>query len=218
MSNYKKYFIKYIKANYPNDFDRIIADTESNYKLISADTTFAKTSKNPIDKRLDFSSYFLALIKTLDTHAETFENIRKICLQITTDYVQPKNKIQGFFKRLLPILINTWLGQILIKSFHNRISVNAHAGGFIAHIITDKQETFGLGYGIDILECGICKLFQKHNYCRYASILCEVDEITSGLAALELIRTGTIANGAKKCDFRFKRNPSRYTAKNERRP
>ena len=35
------------------------------------------------------------------------------------------------------------------------------------------------------------------------SILCEVDEITSALAGLKLVRTGTIANGAKKCDFRF---------------
>ncbi|MFI5156145.1 MAG: L-2-amino-thiazoline-4-carboxylic acid hydrolase [Chitinophagales bacterium] len=40
---------------------------------------------------------------------------------------------------------------------------------------------------------------------KYASILCEVDKVTSGLAGLDLIRTGTIALGAKKCDFRFKK-------------
>ena len=46
---------------------------------------------------------------------------------------------------------------------------------------------------------------KKHNYQKYASILCEVDEITSSLAGLKLIRTGTITNGAKKCDFRFQK-------------
>lgn len=204
MDDYKKYFMKYIRTNYPIEFDSIIADTERNYKTISSDTIFAKTSKNPIDRRLDFSSYFLALIKTLDNKGETFDNIRKVCLQITTEYVQPKSKIQVYFKRLLPKLTNTWFGQILIKAFHNQVSVNTNADGFIANIITDKQETYGLGYGIDIIECGICKLFQKHNFSKYASILCEVDEITSELAGLKLIRTGTIANGAKKCDFRFK--------------
>jgi hypothetical protein len=125
-------------------------------------------------------------------------------LQITIAYVQPKNKLQEYFKRLLPKLINTWFGQILVNAFHKRVSVNANVDGFVANIITNKQETFGLGYGIDIIECGICKLFRKHNYSKYASILCEVDEITSGLAGLQLIRTGTIANGAKRCDFRFK--------------
>jgi len=205
MDNYRKYFKQFVKENYPNDFDNILAETNRHYTIISIDTAFSKTSKNPVDKRLDFCSYFLALIKTLDERGEPFENIRKICLQITTEYVQPKSKIQGFFKRLLPKLINTSLGHSLIKKFHKRVSVNSNPDGFIANIITDKQETFGLGYGIDIIDCGICKLFKKHNYSNYASILCEVDEITSGLAGLQLIRSGTIANGAKKCDFRFKR-------------
>lgn len=205
MGNYRKYFIQFIKENYPNEFDNLIEITDNNYKFISADSAFAKTSRNPIDKRLDFCSYFLALINTLDEMGEEFETIRKICLQITTEYVKPKSKAQEFFKRNLPIVVNTWLGQILIRAFHRRVSVNANEAGFIANIVTDKRETYGLGYGIDIIECGICKLFKKHNYSKYASILCEVDEITSKQAGLRLIRTGTIANGAKKCDFRFKR-------------
>ncbi|MCE3296788.1 MAG: hypothetical protein K0R65_2502 [Crocinitomicaceae bacterium] len=205
MDNFRKYFIRSIREHYPNEADNVIADTERHYQLISKETAFAKTSVNPIDRRLDFSSYFLALIKTLDQKGEPFDVVRKVCLETVTEYVKPKNKVQAFFKRLLPKLTHTWLGQKLIKSFHKKVSVNPNPEGFKANIITDKQETFGLGYGVDIVECGICKLFNKHNYSKYASILCEVDEITSNLAGLELIRTGTIANGAKKCDFRYKR-------------
>lgn len=203
MSDFRKYFVKSIRANYPVKFPEIISLTDINYEHISKDTSFVLTSENPLDKRLDFSSYFLALIKTLDNTGEPFDRIRKICLEIVTDYVQPKNKLQEFFKRLLPKLATTWLGRSLISSFHRKVSVNKNPDGFIANIITDEQETFGLGYGIDIIECGICKLFRKHDLYKYASILCEVDEITSGLAGLKLVRTGTIANGAKKCDFRF---------------
>lgn len=101
-------------------------------------------------------------------------------------------------------MTNTFLGKLMIKKFGKMVEKNSSTEGFIAKIITDKEETYGLGYGIDILECGICKLFAKHNYAKYATILCEVDEITSGLAGLQLIRTGTIANGAKICDFRYK--------------
>jgi hypothetical protein len=204
MNDYRKYFTSFIRSHYPEEGERLIARTDQHYRIISRDVLFAKTSKNPIDRRLDFSAYFLALIKTLDERGETFSKIREICLQITTAYVQPKNRIQAFFKRLLPRLITTGMGQVLIKSFHKRVSVNTHPDGFVAHILTDRQETFGLGYGFNILECGICKLFQKHHYAKYATILCEVDEITSGLAGLQLIRTGTIARGAEKCDFRFK--------------
>jgi hypothetical protein len=82
----------------------------------------------------------------------------------------------------------TWAGQVLVRSFQKKVSINNNTDGFIANIITDKKETYGFGYGIDILECGICKLFSKHNYEKYSSILCEVDEVTSGLAGLKLIR------------------------------
>ncbi|MES1225940.1 MAG: L-2-amino-thiazoline-4-carboxylic acid hydrolase, partial [Bacteroidota bacterium] len=98
---------------------------------------------------------------------------------------------------------------ILLKTFNKRVSNNENVNGFVATIITGKNETYGFGYGVDILECGICKLFNKHNYQKFSSILCEVDEVTSALAGLKLIRTGTIALGAKKCDFRFKKETTK---------
>jgi len=203
MPGYKKYFVRTVNLYFPHDGAIIMHDVDGHYITLKPDVRFASSSSNPIDKRLDFSSYFLALVMTLSKRGESFDTIRKICLDITTDYVQPRSKWQAALKRLTPKLINTWIGRILINSFQKRVRTNTNPDGFIANIITDKKETYGLGYGIDILECGICKLFKKHNLEAYASILCEVDEITSGLAGLTLIRTGTIANGASKCDFRF---------------
>ena len=78
MGGYKKYFIKTIKGNYPNSFHEIISETENNYKIISLDTRFAKTSKNSIDKRLDFCAYFLAFVKTLDKKGESYEITRRM--------------------------------------------------------------------------------------------------------------------------------------------
>jgi hypothetical protein len=205
VDSYRKYFRKVITEKYPDVSDRIIGDVENHYKIISIDTRFAATSGNPIDKRLDFCAYFLALIKTLDARNESYETIRKICLEIVIEYVRPKNKLHKLLKKLPVKLLNTWLAASLVKAFHEKVSKNSHPDGFIANIITDKDQTYGLGYGIDILECGICKLFSKHHFQKYSSILCEVDEVTSGLAGLKLIRNGTIALGAKKCDFRFKR-------------
>ena len=159
MSSYKKYFIKAIQRNYPGDADKIIADTDAHYKTISIDTSFAASSKNPIDKRRDFCSYFLALVNAIDEQGENFETIRKVCLEVVTYYVQPKNKIHELLKRLPAKLANTLFWNIVIKAFNKKVSKRPHPDGFVANIITNKEETFGLGYGIDILECGICKLF-----------------------------------------------------------
>ena len=37
------------------------------------------------------------------------------------------------------------------------------------------------------------------------ALLDEVDFVTTNLAGLQLVRTGTIATGAAKCDFRFQK-------------
>lgn len=203
--SYGKYFVRAIRRNYADSCSSIIESMEQSYRHISIDTKFSFHSANPIDRRLDFCACFLALIKTLDERGEPFDVIRRVSLEIVTDYVSPKYAVQRMMKRLPVKLIGTWLGRRLVKSFAARVRTNDNKNGFIANIITNPEETYGLGYGVDIIECGICKLFDKHNYAKYTPILCEVDKLTTAFAGLEMIRSGTIANGAAKCDFRYKR-------------
>ncbi len=203
MNRYKKHFSKALKNHFPTTENALMSTLEAHYKAISKDTHFATSSSNPIDKRLDFCAYFLALIKTLDEKGESFETIRKVSLEVVLEYVRPKNKLSEWAKRIPLRLLQSPFSSFLLTGFNKKVSKKGNEEGFLAHIITDKNETYGLGYGVDIIECGICKLFKKHNFQKYASILCEVDEVTSNLAGLKLIRTGTIALGAQKCDFRF---------------
>src|SRR6187431_1511523 len=138
MDNYKKYFVSTIRKHFPNRSASLIGEVDHQFQIISVDTQFATTSKNPIDRRLDFSSYFLSLIKVLDLQGESFDSIRKICLEVVTEYVRPKNKFQLFLKQLPAKLIHTGLASVLIKAFKKRVSTNSNPAGFVANIITDK--------------------------------------------------------------------------------
>lgn len=205
MQAYKKYFDEALRLNYPEKAAWYIRETESLFDRIRKDLHFASYSKNPMDKRLFISGYFLAVIQLLDREGKSMEEIRKLVIGIASEYVRPKNKWQAFLKRLPAKLINTRLAAVIFKKMDRRISRRSHPDGFRVRVITGKEETLGFGYGVDILECGICKLFARHGFSKYASLLCEVDYITSSLAGLRLVRTGTIAIGADRCDFRFKR-------------
>lgn len=206
VTSYKKYFRRSVEAHFPLESERLMTEIEAEYQALEGDIRFARSSNNPLDERLDISAYFLSLIKVLDREGESYERVRQMSLDIARDYVRPKNKLQAMLKRLPVKLIGTTVSRVLLRYLDRRISGRGHPDGFVANIITDKEETYGLGYGVDILECGICKLFAKHDCGRYAAILCEVDYITTSLAGLELVRTGTIATGAETCDFRFKRD------------
>lgn len=204
---YKRYFRKALERYYPKYAKELLEDIDAKYDELKADVSFAKTSSNPMDKRLDLTAYFLALIMILEKAGESFEQIREVALFTITEYLRPKTQWQAFLKKLPVKLIKTNIGRYLIKVFAKKVGHLGNPDGFVANIITDKNETHGLGYGVDIIECGICKLFKRHNYQKYVSILCEVDKYTTNLAGLSMIRTDTIANGATKCDFRYQLQP-----------
>ncbi len=202
---FKKYFKTAINNHFANDSIELLGEVDRRYKTLSVDTAFARKSTNPMDKRLEVAAYFLAFIQTLESKGQTYDQIKRICLQIASDYVSPKNNFQKWLKKVPAKLVGLRMTRPLLRLLHNKVSVKGNPNGFRAEIVTDKTETYNLGYGINIRECGICKLFQKHNARQYAAILCEVDKVTSALAGLQLIRNSTIAYGAEKCDFRFKR-------------
>jgi hypothetical protein len=203
-NNFRKYFKDVLKENYPETFQGIIDDIEKMNDGLAQPLQFALKSNNPMDKRLPFSGYFLAMIQVLEKKEESYDRIKELCLEVAHAYVKPKNRIHKWIKLITPKLIKLpfssfWLGQM-----ENKIKYRANENGFVGHILTDKTETLGFGYGIDILECGICKLFKNNQAEKYSTILCEVDKLTASMVGLELVRGGTIAQGAHLCDFRFR--------------
>ncbi len=198
------YFHTQFRLSYPANANALIAQTESNFQRLIPDVNFAKKSSNPIDRRLIFCAYFLATIQTLEAHDAAYREIRAFCLSVTEAYVQPRGPVQRFLRRLPGLFLRTPLTKLLATVMRKKTQHLAHPDGFLVQVLTTPEQTNNLGYAFNILECGIVKLFQKHHAAQYAPILCEVDHLTSSLAGLELIRQGTIANGAPICDFRFK--------------
>lgn len=62
---------------------------------------------------------------------------------------------------------------------------------------------YDLGY--DYHECGACKLCQDEGCPELAPYLCRMDYVLADIMNMKLVRTGTIAEGAPYCDFRYSR-------------
>lgn len=193
-----------LEIYYPAQTVTLAIAIDHEYTLLEKDIAFAKRSKHPMDRRMPIAAYLLAVIKVLDQYEFEYESTRKLILELATLQTKPKNKIQQYLKKAVPKLLTSTLGRYLLERTNKRLQKAPSQDGFAINIITAKEKTLGFGYGVDILGCGVCKLFAKHHYQAYAPLLCEVDYITASLAGLELVRNGTIANGAAVCDFRYK--------------
>jgi len=205
MGKFRKYFHQGILKYDPHQATQLLADIEAAFKRIQPDVRFAKTSKNPVDRRMEIAAYILATIEVLDKAGAPLEKIREVLHGIAHELVRPKNALQRLLKKLPAKLIDTWIAKFLIWQIQKKVGERSHPDGFAVRVLTDKKETLGLGYGIDILECGICKLYNKHGLQKYTHLLCEIDYITTSMAGLTMHRSGTIALGASKCDFRYEK-------------
>lgn len=65
---------------------------------------------------------------------------------------------------------------------------------------------YELGY--DYHECGICKLCKDEGCPELAQYLCRMDFVLADIMNMKLVRTGTLAEGAEYCDFRYSRRES----------
>ena len=78
-----------------------------------------------------------------------------------------------------------------------------YAGDWVYSAVAGDGENFD--YGLDFVECGICKFFQAQEAGEFARHMCQLDYIVSERMGTGLERTATIGEGGEKCDFRYKR-------------
>ena len=75
-----------------------------------------------------------------------------------------------------------------------------YANDWVVTVLEGNSE-FELGYNYE--ECGVCKLCQDEGCFELAKYLCKTDFLMADLMGMKLVRTGTIAEGNKLCDFRY---------------
>ena len=63
----------------------------------------------------------------------------------------------------------------------------------------------GIDWGMDVLSCAICAQFSKFDAMDLVPYMCASDDVISDANGQGLRRTGTIALGAHRCDFRYNR-------------
>lgn len=202
--NFKKYFAQELEREFPENFKEMQAEVNDAYEKIESEAQLRIKSKNPLNKRLRFSAYFVAFIQVLEGRGYDLETIRTHCLHIAQEYIKPKNGFHRWYLKLVPSLLLLPWSKYFLKRLSEKVKIKDHPYGFEATLLTQSEINQHSGFGIDIHKCGICSLVKKNNASRYNTILCEIDHLTSELAGLQLVRTSSLAQGAAHCDFRFR--------------
>ncbi|MEE2784203.1 MAG: L-2-amino-thiazoline-4-carboxylic acid hydrolase [Pseudomonadota bacterium] len=77
----------------------------------------------------------------------------------------------------------------------------AHPGQFKLESVQTEEDAFQ--WGFNMTSCAICYLYGQHDAMALVPYMCASDDVISDQRGQGLRRTGTIALGARHCDFRF---------------
>lgn len=156
--------------------------------------------KNPWTTALIQCTGFLALYTALKTHGKTVEDAGKIFYEMVETQLRS-------YPKLLRRVIGRWN---FTKYNLNKVKKQAaesqrrlYPGDWVLSFVQGDGKEFD--FGVDVTECAICKFFHIKGADELTPFLCQGDFAMSKALGLGLVRTMTIAEGAEKCDFRYKR-------------
>lgn len=207
------------KKQYLKDFDRIFKSAhpvlDSHFGDEQTPLLLAVARKNfedllpqlpdlggekPFTDFVMFTAMTLAFYRASLAQGKTLEQFAVILYLVEKEYLQstPKFLLRFFGPRTFGTRYLNKVRQRAVETQQRQYPEN-----YVFEFVEGDGIEFD--YGIDYLECGACKFLESQNAAELAPYICPADVLYSDLLGWGLSRTQTIAEGAERCDFRFRK-------------
>jgi hypothetical protein len=156
--------------------------------------------RQPFTEFVVFTGMLLAVYRVSKAHGQTVEQTGIMIHEIGRAFLKP---VPHFLLRMLmPLNFSPrYLDRLRKRAIESQ--ARPYPEGYVLDFIEGDGVNFD--YGVDYLECASCKFLAKQGASEIAPYLCPVDILYSNALGWGLMRTQTLAEGADRCDFRFKR-------------
>jgi hypothetical protein len=139
------------------------------------------------------------LYRALKAHNKTEKEVGDII------YKSVEAQIRSYPKLLLRLYVSlTWpLAKFRVRKRALESQKRRYSEDWVYSFVPGDGKEFDVG--VDYTECGITKFFHAHGADGLTPLLYKLDFLICDVQGIVLSRTATIAEGAERCDFRYKR-------------
>lgn len=179
--------------------DNLIKEVRQEYELLIPQLPYIG-GKQPFTQFLIASAWYLAIYRVLKAHAKTVEETGELIYIITKKYLESMPWfLRRFFGRMN--FSKRSLQKIQKKAIESQ--ERQYPGDYVFIFVEGVNGDFD--YGVDYIECAVCKFIEKQGAGEITPYICLADILYSEALGWGLTRTKTLAEGWEKCDFRFKK-------------
>jgi hypothetical protein len=181
-------------------------ETRQEFEALIPQLPYIGGKKNRHTRSVIGTSYGLALYRALTARAKSVDEIGAIHYSFSKAVLAslPLPSKLGFW--FLRVLLSTRPGKYLFKIvLKRRVRISQERripGNVVGRYVEGQGDEFDCG--VDITECPIADFFHAQNAAEFAPYVCLYDFPASALWGTGLVRTMTLAEGAEKCDDRFR--------------
>jgi len=183
--------------------DEVIDETKEVFENLIPQIPYVGGRKNRFSDILPKSTMSLALYKVLKARGMPLEEIGRLNYAIAEQY---SKHVPRLLKILQPLLSRLRFSPIIKRMFKKtaeKSQKREYADDWVLFYVKEDAEQFDLG--IDFTDCAICKFFHQQGADEFTKYMCLTDFATGREKGSGLFRTTTLAEGAEKCDFRWKK-------------
>jgi len=184
---------------YGEDANARIADMRREFENLIPQLPYIG-GKQPFTEFIVFTAMFLAMYRVNKGQGKTAEQTGEMMFEFGRAFL-----------RSYPVILVYLFGRMnfsrryldIVRKGAVESQQRQYPEGSVINFIEGDGESFD--YGVDYIECASCKFLTKHGAPELAPYLCPVDILFSNTLGWGLTRTMTLAEGAEKCNFRFKK-------------
>jgi len=189
---------KVLNERYASDIaTQMLNDMENEFETLIPEIPYVGGRKNFFSAMPVKAAIILALYRVLQRKDVSLEEFGKILEAVTKKYM---NSFPAWVRVIAGKLwMSRFFRRILIK--HSKISQQRdYQEDFVYEVVSGSEKHV---WGIDYLECGITKFLVRQGAPELTVYACILDYVMFPAIGVSLERTGTIAHGCDRCDFRF---------------
>ncbi|PLX17597.1 MAG: hypothetical protein C0597_06950 [Marinilabiliales bacterium] len=181
--------------------ERLLKELWITFESLIPEMPIIRTDDPALERHVILQTIYLAIYKTLKKRDEKTEDIWQLCADMIDKMFQS-----------IPKYLKWLVGKNL---FSNKEKMRIMSSAITSHVINyseDFQFDYIVGdgnhfeYGYNMTQCPACAFYKRQNAEEFTPYVCRTGELFSKHYGYKLIRTQTLANGYKYCDFRFKQN------------
>lgn len=188
-----------LKKYFGDHASRLVTETRHEFENLIPQLPYIG-GRQPFTEFIVFTAMLLAIYRTNRTQGRTVEQTGVMIFEIGRAFLRSYPTMLFYmFGRMN--FSPRYLDRLRKGAIHSR--QREYPEGYVIDFVEGDGKTFD--YSVDYIECASCKFLAKQGAPELAPYLCPVDILYSNELGWGSTRTMTLAEGAEKCDFRFKK-------------